>query len=702
MFDPPYSDYFYSDCNVATQAVVTSPLPQSDLTRIGPRLIFAWPAGNSGVCQYYAPQNGQNGTLGIEMVNSTTGNPLGPVYNAPSGGNPNPSVGVQGVLRMNSSATLTVPILGSIRTIRDFTEGPSILYPEIQNSIKFIQNSDGSATLNRLWLDNVTTMSITYTPQTSKSKVTVSNRTVDFTAGDYLVSTEMNYPELTQLSAQEVLDPQSYGLITSMPDQTKSLSFLSYSEKLLAGGWRFLTYFGRDSMISALLMEPILSKGNASAMEAVIGAVLERVNRTDGSACHEETIGDYATFLNEKEGINSSALGCDYKMIDTDYYLPVLMKRYFVDNPIGQQRAADFFSTPAGSVNAANKGLTWGQLADINANKIMTLAGPFTKKQTENNLMHLKDGQIVGEWRDSTYGIGGGRIPYDVNTALVPAALRAIAVLAQKGLYAKHNTWARSANTYAQVWEDKTLPFFEVTVPQAKAQDLVKAYKNESGFAGPDQASSIDRDVTFYALSLEGNDNLAKVEVMNTDDCFRHFLLNTTNDAQLTPYLNNSATNIRRTFPAGLMTDASMIVANPAFGGAPVYAHNWTTGAYHGTVIWSWQLAMMAKGLELQMGRCQTTPAPAFCADNSVYDNVKAAYNTLWDSIDANKQYLSGEVWSWIYRNGHFDVTPLGVLPPPDGGTQTGMFLLLVAPLISLFGFDANYLQNRISSNCGL
>lgn len=291
MNQPPYSNYFYSDCNGATQAVVTSPLPDSDLTLIGPRLIFAWPAGNSGVCTFYAPQSGQNGTLSIEMVNSTAGNPLGPVYNPPSGNNPNPSVGVQGVLRFNNSATLTVPILGSIREIRDFTEGPSLLYPMIQNAINFTQNSDGSATLNRLWLDNVTTMSITYAPQTRKSKVTVSNRTVDFTAGDYLVSSEMNYPQMEQLAPAQVLDPQSAGLITTMPSQTESLSFLSYSEKLLAGAWRFLTYFGRDSMISALLMEPIMSKGNASAMEAVIGAVLERLNRTDGSACHEETIG---------------------------------------------------------------------------------------------------------------------------------------------------------------------------------------------------------------------------------------------------------------------------------------------------------------------------------------------------------------------------------------------------------------------------
>jgi hypothetical protein len=169
---------------------------------------------------------------------------------------------------------------------------------------------------------------------------------------------------------------------------------------------------------------------------------------------------------------------------------------------------------------------------------------------------------------------------------------------------------------------------------------------------------------------------------MNTDDCFRHFLLNTTNDAQLTLFVNQTASNVCRTFPAGLMTGASMVVANPAYGLNPVYAQNWTTGAYHGTVVWSWPLAMMAKGLELQMARCAgSASAPAFCADSSVYGNVKVAYNTLWDSIDANANEVAGEVWSWVYKNGQFQVMPLGVMPPPPGvGGQTGSHSFFTFP----------------------
>jgi hypothetical protein len=319
----------------------------------------------------------------------------------------------------------------------------------------------------------------------------------------------------------------------------------------------------------------------------------------------------------------------------------------------------------------ANSNLTYKQLAQINAEKIVTLAAPFAAagSQTMDNLMHLKDGQIVGEWRDSTYGIGGGRIPFDVNTGLAPAALRSIATLSTAGILDFNATLV---NEYAQVWEDSTLQFFEVSIPVSQAQSLLENYVTESGISGlQSQANTLDSDVIFHALSLDGYNNLSQVAVMNTDSCFRHFLLNTTNDAQLTSLLNSTANNIKRTFPAGLMTDVGMLIANPAYGNNPVYAANWTNSAYQGTVVWSWPLAMMGRGLELQLSRCNSSSIPAFCSDASVYGNVKAAYNTLWDSIEANSAHLSTEVWSWTYGSGKFNYIDLGALPPPPGSGYT-------------------------------
>ena len=288
--DPPYNNYFYSDCNVAAQTVVTSPLPSSNLSIISPRLIVAWPAGDSGVCAFFEPQNGSNGSLAIELVNSTIGEPLAPLYQESGSGSKHPSVGVKGVLHFNSSATLTVPILGSIRAIRDFTEGGSILRPEFQDSIQVNTLRGRGASLQRTWLDNVTFTALNFTSLSGDDGVTVDNGKLKFDAGKYEFSAELNYPQLTQLNSSEVLNSRSQGLVQQQSDNTKALAFLSYSEKLLAGAWRFLTYFGRDSMIAALLLDPVLSYGAGGSMEAVIGAVLERVNRDDGGVCYEEVI----------------------------------------------------------------------------------------------------------------------------------------------------------------------------------------------------------------------------------------------------------------------------------------------------------------------------------------------------------------------------------------------------------------------------
>ncbi|KAL2070164.1 hypothetical protein VTL71DRAFT_13190 [Oculimacula yallundae] len=659
----PYRNYFYSDCHSASQVVVTSPEPNSNLTVIGPRIIVAWPGGNSGIIVYFEPEDGVNGTLGITLVNSSSSFPLSPVYDASGEGNA--TVGISTQVQFNTSVVLSVAILGSIRTIRDFVEGPSLLRDEIQSALNY-SNIENGVEISRLWLDNITTTTISLSSR--EQSIQLDNTTVTLAAGTYTFNATYDYPQLTSLSAMEVLSPGAEDLITQSPDQTTSLSFLSYTTKLTAGAWRFLTYFGRDSMIAALLLEPVLSAGEGGALEAVIAGVLERVNMTDGSVCHEETIGDYATWLNMQNNITSTAPLCDYKMIDTDYFLPVLMEHYFLRNTEGSTRASDFLGTSA-SILSENSELTYRNLAQISAQKIVTTSAPFATlgNQTIANLIHLKQNEIVGEWRDSTYGIGGGKIPFDVNTALVPAALRSISKLTRAGILDFNATLV---DEYAQVWEDSTLAFFEISVTAETARERVEGYASTSETEGlVSHSSSIDSDVVFYGLALDGNNNLSNIAVMNTDTCFHLFMLNTTNQTQLTTLINATANSIIRRFPAGLMTDVGMLVANPAYGDNPIYAANWTTNAYHGTVVWSWQLAMMAKGLELQLARCKSPSIPDFCSDESVYENLRMAYNELWDVIDANAENLSTEVWSWTYdsENDRFEYIDLGGLPPPAG-----------------------------------
>ena len=117
---------------------------------------------------------------------------------------------------------------------------------------------------------------------------------------------------------------------------------------------------------------------------------------------------------------------------------------------IGQQCAAAFLGT-ASTLDFSDAGLKYGELAIINAKAIMAKAGSFARDrgQIKDNLIHLQDNIRFGQWRDTNIGLGGGRIPYDVNTALVPAALRIISALSAAGWFPEHPEWSDLATQYA-------------------------------------------------------------------------------------------------------------------------------------------------------------------------------------------------------------------------------------------------------------
>jgi hypothetical protein len=198
--------------------------------------------------------------------------------------------------------------------------------------------------MHRLWLDNVTTMDFGFNP-VSNGSVTLNNETITFSAGQYHFNVSFNYTQLIQLNASTFLNFPSQGNATNNVTQqnVQDLSFLTYSDKLLAGTWRFLTYFGRDTMIAMLLMSDRLSN---EALEAGIGAVLERSNAT-GALCHEETIGDYATLLNSLDNITSTDPMYSYIMRDSDFYLQPLLAQYFLNTPNATNRSTTFLRYPS-------------------------------------------------------------------------------------------------------------------------------------------------------------------------------------------------------------------------------------------------------------------------------------------------------------------------------------------------------------------
>ncbi|KAI6783557.1 uncharacterized protein J7T54_005586 [Emericellopsis cladophorae] len=152
----------------------------------------------------------------------------------------------------------------------------------------------------------------------------------------------------------------------------------------------------------------------------------------------------------------------------------------------------------------------------------------------------------------------------------------------------------------------------------------------------------------FFALYVGIDERLP----YNTDDGFRHFLLNTTNQTQLSSFISQTADHILATFPIVLTADVGLFVANPADGSDAIYSANFTNDDYHGTLVWGWQLIMMAK-------------------DEALHSKVLSAYNRLWDVIKDNRSILGNEVWSWKYGDGEGFVTvPLGDYNPTESNIR--------------------------------
>ena len=326
--DPPYENYFYGDHIVSCQAVLASPLPRTDhLSPALHRLLFAWPAGNSGAAVFFKSPESNDGALSIGFKTDPHGRVLDSIKHQPDDISQSryPSVGISGLLDFSNTAILSLAILGSVRTVRDYTEGHGILNPHVQNGIRIneLSGQENGIRIRRNWFDGKTTTQLTFAPANSSTSKTgaisiaygLSETKATFAPGLYSFQAHLNYPQSPYMHPAQLLKPSFRHLISLQPDAVKSLSFLCTSDKMLAGAWRFLTYFGRDSMISLLLLSPILSEGEHGAIEAGLSAVLERIDQGHGSVCHEETIGDYPAAQAALSGSGSPDADYDYKMV---------------------------------------------------------------------------------------------------------------------------------------------------------------------------------------------------------------------------------------------------------------------------------------------------------------------------------------------------------------------------------------------------
>jgi hypothetical protein len=195
------------------------------------------------------------------------------------------------------------------------------------------------------------------------------------------------------------------------------------------------------------------------------------------------------------------------------------------------------------------------------------------------------------------------------------------------------------------VWRSRAAPLFEVSIDHARAVDAIDGYARAlSVQAQPALAALPASDLRFHAIALDAAG--APVRVMNSDEGFA-LLFEDLDPAQV----DRAVTTLIRPFPAGLMTEAGMLVANPVHAPPPVQA-KFSRNAYHGTVVWSWQQALFAAGLARQLRRTDL-PGP-------VRSHLLAAQSVLWSAIRATRSMQNSELWSWSFAGGHYRVAAFG------------------------------------------
>ncbi|SEM24695.1 hypothetical protein SAMN05444354_113182 [Stigmatella aurantiaca] len=607
-----------SEANVRNSFFRQGPVAAHQLTTSGmaPRVVWGFPAENTGIGVWFYPP-AQPTELVVEGA-------MEPVQLA------NGLWGVRSVLTSDAPLLrIKKAVLGNVRNVRDYFYGAT-LPPEFDYTL---QQEARASTLSFNALDGKHHIQLRLEYQEGTTGAVEGSQLV-FRAGPsgqirLRTTALIDYTPLTPIPLNELVTAGA----ANNPEALNALAFLSYREKLLAGSWRFLTYFGRDTLLSLRMLMPVLQP---AVMEAGLGAVIDRLG-PEGAVAHEEALGDYAWVVrtgNQEPPPpppgDMFSPWLDYKMVDSDFILPAVLAAYAA-SPAGQGHIQEFLArkTPSGE--------SYQSAVERNIALVVRKARPFSQNPIAAHLVAITHPE-VGNWRDSGAGLGFGTYPFDVNASLVPAALRGAASLYAAGLLGAGTERAAALNAMAEVWETHAAGFFQVDVDLPTAQERVRSYASRVGLEAAPALASLTGPVTYRAVSLDRLGN--PVPVMNTDDGFL-MLFNTPPEA----FLTEAAGRILRPFPAGLRTGSGIVVASTALAEPGSSLHStFTRGDYHGTVIWSWQQAMLAAGLERQLTRTDLSPGTV--------TTLRAAQTALWQVIQSASALNTGELWSWVPRNG--------------------------------------------------
>jgi hypothetical protein len=520
-------------------------------------------------------------------------------------------------------------------------------------------------------------------------------------------------PPLTPLARTDIFEPEFLALLASerstlearagatgsgeaarellrhrrLERQVVGAELLVSREKLMAGLPNFATYFGRDAFMSALMME---GTWRPEITEHVLATALRKLDDR-GAVSHEEAVGGQAVReaaaeyvrlvgayldaypsdpellrLAEAELTDIGRARENYRMVDDDFQLPVVLARWLADSRVPDARKREFLQEPAGPGLPDRAALVYRNLRYVAARAAAYAADPLPE-----NLVSFPREEparwFPGSWRDSGPGYGNGRYAFDVNAIWVPHALAAAGAilggLADLGLSGPGTVAGPAAVTPSdpsrpdQAWLERAADVwrgaathFEVAFDRAAARDAVAA--RVAAMPEPYDRHWADRlarkggvtaGLRFFAVAL---DSLARpVAVLNTDPATGLFL-GDLDDAVGGIPAADVLHPILRPYPVGLFVPGlGLLVANDAYAPPPVWSA-FDGDPYHSPrTVWGREVNLVMLGLARRIldardpdGRLRD-PAlmPAVARLRAALDQVRAAvdasglaHNELW------------------------------------------------------------------------
>ncbi|MGH7663553.1 MAG: hypothetical protein ACRENI_04555 [Gemmatimonadaceae bacterium] len=495
----------------------------------------------------------------------------------------------------------------------------------------------------------------------------------------------------------------------------RGVELLVSREKLMAGLPNFATYFGRDMLLTALMMRPIWRD---EMSEFVIASALRKLSPM-GEVSHEEALGgqavreaaaEYALLIDDRfraVGIGnlvvadsllaraSAVLGDmrrvreNYNMIDDEFQLPVLAARWLADPDVPAERKLTFLLDSADSGEPRLERLL-RELALVSQ-----MTATFARDPVAKNLVSFPPRDSArwssASWRDSGAGYAGGRYAMDVNAIWVPHALESIGRILETlrtlgvsvdslanvvpemaagtplGSYARDSLALHRA---VDAWRGASRHFL-VRLDSAQVRSHVAArlgampVEERVYWTSVLATSEADQDsLTFLALSLDAEGR--PIGVANSDPATRLFLgtisgLDAARDGACTGRTLSDVELFVRAYPVGLFIErVGPVVANDAYAPPSVW-RAFERDPYHGPrVVWGREVNLFLLGVADRIARAQdaTDGSATGLADPARQACVRELSTALQRVLAAvAASGFQSELWSYEISDG--DLVPV-------------------------------------------